>query len=861
MNDDDGAGMLLLAGSEPNRAVALATSLLERGTDEERLSALHALGLAHRNLRDPAQSVEYLRLALADAEQRQVDPNQQWAIRADLAVSITDAGEPSVGLDQIGGASGPDADELLRLTPHTVARVNHIRGLLHQRMGNPQEARACYRAALDGYGEHGDQLGLGHVLGNLGILTTYEGDIDAALELFDRAEEAYTRAGQELWVALTILNRGWARGCGGNLARALRDLAEAETRLRKLDVPDGLRVLSRGEVLLKAGLYSTARSELVEAVAEFDHKGLAIDRSETLILAAQAAELDGDLRDAQRLARDAISELDDQARPGWSAAARATAFGIRCRSGLAPADVHQRAEDLCRLLSTAGQTGMMPMVQLSAAWALTEQGDVATAERFVSRARPHCDRAETRSMLALCEARIFEALADTSAALTALDRGYRELESELELLGGVDIAALAAASVVRIVDVAKRLLAATDDTEAFLVWADRGRQLGTWRWPRLDDPEISRLLNRLRALSSNDGEPEVERMSTVDDLRRQIKELRWQHERMPMHGDGMVGHAVGTDRSGPPVVIDLTRADGSWFIGVLGTDVAEPIHRPLEADAGQLLAATRLARLFQTSQPPVQLQLMGQLGHVLEALDDEIESLLSEHGDGEVVISIDDDLADVPWAFLPALWNRPFSVLPTHRYLTSRPERLSTRSGISMLIGPGLRPVGSEVDRLRGTGGATSMRGVYSVYTIDQLSAAMDRRIVHIAAHGGPEPDNPLFNWLEFDCGRIFLHDLMFLDRVPQIIVLAACYAGQSQRLGAGGSASFANGFLGIGSRWVVSAGTALPDDTDLADTAAAVLGHLADGVDPPRALCLVRRSHGDRTASPAAIAFTCYGG
>ncbi len=176
-----------------------------------------------------------------------------------------------------------------------------------------------------------------------------------------------------------------------------------------------------------------------------------------------------------------------------------------------------------------------------------------------------------------------------------------------------------------------------------------------------------------------------------------------------------------------------------------------------------------------------------------------------------------------------------------------------------LFVGPGLSTVGAEVDALEGS----PQLPLTTVDTtdFDRFLAGLDRRVAHIAAHGGPEPENPLFNWLDFEFGRVFLHDLMFLDAVPETVLLAACYAGRTQRIGAGGSASFANGFLGVGSRWVVAASTALADDQNLINVASSVLQAVVDGTSPPRALARARRQAPDGATNPAAIAFTCYGG
>ncbi len=852
--------LLVLAGSNPRAALAKVAEASETASPAEAAVILQAQGVAHWHLRNMEQSISLLSAAEDQADSG--DTDRLWLIRADLAGAYSDVGEPQRGLDLLSGVGSDSsvADDLL--SPAALGRVIHIRGLLYQRMGRATDAVACYRRALPLYEEAGNVMGLGHVSTNLAILETHDGNIEEALLLAERAQAAYESEDQEWWVAATMANRGWITGCGGDLPQALRLLSDADRLLIDLDGPDGVRHVIRAEVLLRAGLYSEAGRQLEAAVEFFQLRGQSTDRSEALILAAQAAELGGGHQMAAQLAREASATLDAQVRPGWASAARAVLFGIQCRAGEPPADLTGEVEDLVARLVEAGRHSQIDTVLINAAWALVQARDPSEARRLLERVNREALASDAVALLALTEAGLLEQEGRSAEALGVLEAGFDRLEADLAVLGGIDVAALAATSVARIVATAKRMVADGIDEALFLQWADRGRQIATWRWPRLEDPKLARLLNRARALvSESGGVLDEDRAAALTSIRAEIQDLRWQQGSQRDRAD-----SASVFRAPPgSTLIDVTAAGGAWYVtrpvsdGGPGTANPTFVRREADFDGKTVAAAARLGRLFQTSPPAIQRALLGQIAEALRPLDAALRPHLPDDPDTVVLICVDEELADIPWAAVPSLFTRPFSILFTHRHLAARSTRVSSRAGAAVAVGPGLHSAGSEVAVVNECG-STPLKRV-PTDDFDHFSKGLDHRVVHIAAHGGPEPDNPLFNWLDFDFGRVFLHDLMFLDAVPETVVLAACYAGQTQRIGAGGSASFANGFLGVGSRWVVAASTALADDRNLIDFASAVLSDVVNEVSPPVALARARARAPDGAANPAAVAFTCFGG
>ena len=772
MTPDD---LLVLAGSNPRAALAQINEVDPTQSVNGDAVILQAQGVAHWHLRNMDHSIAML--TAAEERVKPDDVDRLWLIRADLAGAYSDVGSPQRGLDLLAQLESDRPDGHQPLSPGALGRVTHIRGLLYQRMGRAPDAQTCYRQALPLYESAGDVMGLGHVSTNLAILETHDGNIDGALALAERAQEAYESADQEWWVAATIANRGWITGCGGNLPEALRLLSDADRLLIDLDGPDGVRHVIRAEVLLRAGLFGEAGRHLREAVDFFEERGQSTDQSEALILAAQAAELDGALDLAAETANEALAVLDEQARPGWAAAARAVLFGIQCRAGEPHTDLMAQVDDLIRQLADAGRHSQIDAVRINAAWTLARAERSTDARLALESVERDSLLSDAAALLALTEARLLELEGRIADAVTVLDAAFTRLESELALLGGIDAAALAANSVAAIVATAKRLVAEGHDGELFLRWADRGRQIATWRWPRLEDPALARLLNRARALvSEGGGVLDDEQAATLATIRAEIQDLRWQHGRSEAP---LAGHEPS---SAPPgsVVLDITEADGLWYITNASAGAGLPdgapglvTHTRAPFDGATVAAAARLGRVFQTSPPAIQQALLGQMTQTLQPLDDALKAHLPANPDSAVLITVDEELADIPWAAVPSLFIRPFSVLFTNRHLVNRSPRLSARPGAAAAVGPELVSAAGELEPVEGDGSTSRLGILHRIPTDDfeQFAHGLDHRVVHIAAHGGPEPENPLFNWLDFEFGRVFLHDLMFLDAVPETVV------------------------------------------------------------------------------------------
>ncbi|MFV1991788.1 MAG: CHAT domain-containing protein, partial [Acidimicrobiales bacterium] len=437
----------------------------------------------------------------------------------------------------------------------------------------------------------------------------------------------------------------------------------------------------------------------------------------------------------------------------------------------------------------------------------------------------------------------------TDDALEILGESFAKLSAHIELFGAIDAASQASAAVARLIDQAKLLTAPTQATQEFVLWTDRGRQIATWRWPRVDDPELQTLLNRARAVISEtesaDPEEAKQAHNDLSRLKSEIRSRRWSRPA------DKTTPASPTPRrqSQPGPHLDLTQVDGSWY---LATNSEHSGHWPVEIDNDEIAALTRLGRLMHTAPESSRDGIWARVEQAIATLNELIESALAPSSQ-TLTIGIDESLSGVPWSALPSLWGRAYSILPTRKLVGNARHFHRDRTDTISLLGPGL----IEPDQMIRDAGSDPV----SAETIEQVWEALEHRVVQISAHGGPEPKNPLFGWLDLGCGKVLLHDLMFLEKVPEIVILAACFSARTESMGSGGTISFANGFLALGTRWVVAASGTLSDTQDLRRFSDAVLRLVASGEDAPVALANARQMSGARGQSLAALTFTCFGG
>jgi CHAT domain-containing protein len=182
-------------------------------------------------------------------------------------------------------------------------------------------------------------------------------------------------------------------------------------------------------------------------------------------------------------------------------------------------------------------------------------------------------------------------------------------------------------------------------------------------------------------------------------------------------------------------------------------------------------------------------------------------------GDGPVVIVPPGRLHAIPWALLPALADRVFSVAPSAgawlRAHTAPPPR---RRHVTLVRGPGLVTEGAEVPQVAPLyDDATVLAGGEA--TTEQVLSAIDGSwLAHVAAHGTFRADSPLFSSLRMHDGLLSVYDFERLKRAPYRLVLSSCDSAVLAPAGADELLGLVSSLLPLGTAGIIASVVQLND-------------------------------------------------
>lgn len=812
---------LSAARDQPTRIVAETTSLLEHcDSDEAAAIALRARALARRCSGDLTGAIEDLGLAIRVAT-RQRCARRVGEARMSLVVALADAGRTREAL-----AEADRARELLQGAD--LGRLLAQRGLVLQRLGRYEEALSCYRQALPRIRAADDALWETLLLGNRGPLRAYLGDHRGAVADLRRCAALAEQHRLSVEHVRARQNLGFAMALSGDVPAALQLLDQAEQERLALGLDPVSVWMDRAEALVGAGLGEEAAGYASRALASLDERGLAYDAAEARLLLARASLQAGRPAAARLAAETAADELRRQRRPTWSRLAQQVAVQARWDSGergAALTRAARRAADDCAAAgwALAAQESRFvaarsALVSGSTTLAVGLLEDVASTRRKGS--------AAARATAWHAEALVRLTRGDRAGARSALRRGLDLHAENAAVLGATDLRTHAAVFGEELAALGVRLALEDGRTRSVLRWVERSRATALHALPARP-PQDGRLaddLGQLRAVTALIRDQAVQGRD-VTALNRRRDALEQSVRDLARHARGGRATAESLDipalsaALGPRALVELFR-DGDDLHAVTLVAGRAGLHRlgsyaeaARESEALRF-ALTRLAHP-STSDRVRDLALRGR--DVAAAHLDELVlgPLRGRVGGRPVVVVPTGDLHALPWPALPTLRGRPCVVAPSAR-LWQRASRGATRrrSGRAALVaGPRLDHAEAEVTALAGCyAGGTVLVGAAA--TADAVRNALDgARLAHIAAHGHFRSDNPQFSCLELADGPLTVYDLERMRRAPEVLVLSACDSGLSDVRPGDELMGLAAAVMSLGTRTLIASVVPVPDE------------------------------------------------
>ena len=738
-----------------------------------------------------------------------------------------------------------------------------------------------------------------------GVLMLRFGRLRAAIEEFDKAERFFDSA-TPLEQANVLLNRGSAGMMLGELRRADRDLARCATVAREGGIPllqymslhnlgyleylrgdlplaletmdaaaglglqiEGVPLLDRARVLAEAGLVREADDALAYAAGIFQRDRLAQELGETELERARCALIAGDIAPARRFAGRSRDRFRRRGNDPWRRSAELVLLQADLAAGRPGGRLVEPALRLQGELDEEGLRLPARAAALIAAEASASAGDLAAAAAVVAAIGPakRRDPITARLHSRYVQSRLDAARGDPARAARQVRAGLGELSDYQASFGSIDLQTAAAIHGQRLAEFGVSLALDRGRPAAVFAAAERARAVST-RLPVVRPPEDANAAGLLAELRQT-----VESLRATQDRAVSAPLLRRRGElERAITARGWTQAGAGTARptarlaeihtaiaGADATMVVFVEAVGGLHAVVIGSGrtslrelgrsatVAEQTRRA-RADL-DVLAQPRLPRGLRAA-------IRTSFDRSLGDLDAALIAPLRVEGRRLVIVSTG-ILGQLPWGMLPSLRGVPVIVAPSATaWLAAGQAAARRRLEVVAFAGPDL--VRAEYEAV-GVASAWKKGGAARLGA-DAGRTALARAlshatVVHVAAHGVHQTENPLFSSLRLADGVMFAHELDQAARAPEHVVLSACELGLATVRPGDEGLGLTSVLLRLGTGSVV-AGVARVDDEVAAQTMITYHQQLAAGRDSASALADATNALDRDAAAP----FVCFG-
>jgi tetratricopeptide (TPR) repeat protein len=809
--------LLPMVFAAPNEALARAREVLDSDPSPWSASVAHqVIGIWQRDWGDLRIALHHLRRA-RDLAARAESADREADVLAALGVALVHAGRTRQGLEALerGVAIG---------SGHTRARVLFRRAYASWVLGQHRAALEDVRRSIPVLRQADDVIWTARALTLRATVHLALGAVERADADFTAAEALWDTTGQEHDKADAVESRGLAAFRSGDIPAALRLLDEAAERYAGLGTPTFMLTIRRCEVLMAAGLAPEALAEADAAIGVLDGiGGQSTRKAELLLVAARAARLAGDPHTALARAAVAVRLFAGQRRTWWETHARLVVIEARLATGRGSGRLVADAAAVADRLASFGSPAAAEASLLAGRIALG-LGWTADAERHLAVAARGRHSGPPLARMTGWAAQALRARAAGSGrgVLEACRRGLDVLDDHRMTLGASELRARATAQGAELAALAQRTSLDSGGPRRLLVWSERWRATVLSAPPTRPpaDPDLLSDLTAFREIAARAEAARMEGRPVVAlerDQRRLEREIRSRTLRIrgDAPGDGnRFDPARLLERLGDDDVrlVELAVLDGRVHVLLCGQGRVRRFEAGLLAEA-ETEAEHVQAGLRRLAHPGAEAR-----RPVMEAAGRRLEELLfgpaaDRLGGGPVVVVPPGRLHRVPWALLPSLRERVFSVSPSASSWLRARETAPPPGGRQVLVrGPGLATGGAEVPELADRyDGSTVLE--HDEARVPRVLRELDgSALAHIAAHGTFRADSPLFSALRMADGPLIVHDFERLDRSPYRIILSCCDTARFASVGADELLGLVTALLPLGTAGVVACSAPVND-------------------------------------------------
>lgn len=831
--------------------------------------ALHATGVGHNNAGHPLRAIRLFRRALAMVGGESADGSDEGTllvvrIHISSAMSESELNGMEPGLAALVQAQQHlDADQ----HPELVVLLELQHGYIQVRGGHLDKGLLHLDKAVELIG-HATPVHACTILLNRGSLHLYRGDLTSARD--DLTRSAAIAAEHRLVVEefKARHNLGYLEYLAGNLALALRTMADALALDAGISL--GVALLDRAQVLLQAGLYRESDDSLIEAAAIFREDRLWKELGEVELARAECALLDGETLAARRLAASARTRFRRRQNERWRRDAELVLLHAELATSRPGPRLATGALRLAAEFRNAGLNTQARTAQLVAAEALLRAGRTVQAHQVAAEAGPvrSHDPVSARLHTRLVRARLCIAADEAGSARREIRTGLAELANHQARFGSIDLQTAGAVHGRQLVELDLSMALRQGRPLAVLAAVERGRaissRLGAVKAPT--DPvtaellaELRRAVEALRQVASDAGASTLaaSQRRRVAELQRDLRARSWQAE-----GPGDAGKPAGWDAIGPALtaansaLVCYFTVEGELYAAVLGSGRVRTVRIAAEAAVIELVRRVRadVDALSNGYLPPALARAVAStLDRSLARLD---SALLGGLGlpDTRLVIVPTGVLGTLPWTNLPSLRQRPVVVAPSATaWLAASATTSAANPAVVAVAGPELARSAEEASLVGSLWPGATVVADGAGTRAALVSALTSATVVHVAAHGQHQAENPLFSSIRLADGPLFAYELDQTAQVAQHVVLSACELGRSTMRAGDEALGLTSVLLRLGSRSVIS-GVARVHDDVAAEVMASYHAELAAGMDSAQSLALAVAK------APSPAPFVCFG-
>ncbi len=744
--------------------------------------------------------------------------------------------------------------EIPHLAAHTRAILAGQMGALCEQAGEFDEAERWLTRGLEGLDD--DPVARANLLVNRSLINMRRRALPEASADASAATAIFAASGMRTDEAQARHNEGYIALLEGDLIHANQLMLAARATLAPLSaVNAAICDADRAEVLRDAGLTTEAEENLRRTAAIFGTHRMPQARGEAEFHLA-CSLLTHDPAAARVVARAAVRRFRALGNGAWAARAE----GVRLRAELAGSRVtrrgarvsgHRRPPAREVVEATASELEAHGLRSEAAALRMTHV--LATSRRAGVRDRapirvPHSASMEVRLLAHEARAARAGAAGRHAEARRHAAAGLDVLSRWQESFGSLDLQTAIAMHSNGLMFAGLDSAIRSGRTDTVFEWSERARHLSQQVVPLRPppDPAVASEMAEIRMLRADD--PAWLSNPRVIELRDRARERQWSgtgaaaiEERATL--DEMQG-ALDADTgllsfvfSGDALSVLIVTGGKTWLRPLPGWSTVRDMFPALRADLD--MAATIRGPMADI----VGRSLDSRLQTLSDALLSEAVGLARTR---RLILTVPGVLSGVPWAMLPAMHGRVFTLAPSAtRWLrTSRVERAPERAAFA--TGPRVPRAREEVDAAASVWKTATVLpdGDATVAGVTDAASRVD--VLHVAAHGRHSADNPMFSGLELVDGTLFGYDIDLIPAPPSTVVLSACEVGRSSIRWGEEAVGMTRIWLHAGTRSVVAAPVIVADD-DACELLSAMHEGLVAGEGPAEALTAAALSTGIR--------------